>query len=241
MEKVEFISCNDDVALARTAASAWLDEVAGVNQRGAAQFVALSGGRSARPFFASVAAAAKARQVSFDSVHFFWSDERCVPPDDVESNFRTAQEFLFAPLKIRSERIHRIRGEEPPDVAASVAEAEIRRLVPCEPGGQPMLDLIFLGMGEDGHVASLFPGEPEVLRSSKAVYRAIENSPKLPSSRVTLGYAAIAAARQVWMLVTGAGKAAALRASLDPSGLTPLARVVQSRSHTRIFSDILLS
>ena len=95
-------------------------------------------------------------------------------------------------------------------------------------------------MGEDGHVASLFPGEPNVLISDKAIYRAVKNSPKPPLNRVTLGYAAIAAARQVWVLVSGAGKEAALRESLDVNGCTPLARVTKFRTQTRIFSDFQL-
>ena len=76
----------------------------------------------------------------------------------------------------------------------------MRRIMPLNADGQPMLDLIILGMGEDGHVASLFPGEAEATRADAAVYRAVKNSPKPPPRRVTLGYAAIAAARQVWVL-----------------------------------------
>jgi len=237
MENVELISCKDEGALARAAAAAWLDEVAAANQRGAAHYVALSGGRSARSFFASTANLARAREVSLGAVHFFWADERCVPPTDVESNYRMAQEFLFSPLSIQSNRIHRVRGEQPPDSAAARAEAEIRSIAPINADGQPVLDLVLLGMGEDGHVASLFPGEPEVVRSNKAVYRAVTDSPKPPPNRVTIGYATIAAAKQVWVLVSSSGKAAALRESLEPSGQTPLARVVQSRSQTRLFSD----
>ena len=101
-----------------------------------------------------------------------------------------------------------------------------------------VLDLIFLGMGEDGHVASLFPDAPPEILSCASPFLAIENSPKPPPRRITLSYAAIAAARQVWALVSGAGKQAALRESLRPGGQTPLARVLQSRSRTTIFCDI---
>jgi 6-phosphogluconolactonase len=95
-------------------------------------------------------------------------------------------------------------------------------------------------MGEDGHVASLFPGEPDVLISDRAIYRAIKNSPKPPPNRVTLGYAAIAMARQVWVLVSGSGKEATLSESLSSGGRTPLARVTQFRTQTRIFTDFQL-
>ena len=101
-----------------------------------------------------------------------------------------------------------------------------------------MLDLIFLGMGEDGHVASLFPGESESARTNPAVYRAIRNSPKPPPTRVTLGYPAIAAAREVWVLASGGGKEAALRESLKPDGQTPLSRVLQTHPKPKVFTDI---
>ena len=95
-------------------------------------------------------------------------------------------------------------------------------------------------MGKDGHVASLFPGEPDVSISDKAIYRAVKNSPKPPQNRITLGYAAIAVARQVWVLVSGTGKKTALHESLCSKGRTPLARVAQFRTRTKIFSDFPL-
>ena len=150
------------------------------------------------------------------------------------------RKFLFAPLKIADAQIHRIRGEDSPEAAAKAASTEISQIAPVNETGQPVLDLIFLGMGEDGHVASLFPGEPDVLISDKAIYRAVKNSPKPPPNRVTLGYAAIAAAKQVWVLVSGTGKEAALRESLFSKGRTPLARVTQFRTRTKIFSDFSL-
>ncbi|MGO9201590.1 MAG: 6-phosphogluconolactonase [Limisphaerales bacterium] len=101
-------------------------------------------------------------------------------------------------------------------------------------------DLLFLGMGEEGHVASLFPGEPEETAASQAVYRPV-TVPKPPPRRITLGYPAICAARQVRVLAAGPGKASALRQSLDPAGNTPLARVLKQRPHTRILTDAPIS
>ena len=159
-----------------------------------------------------------------------------MPPTDPESNFKLANEFLFAPLKIPASQIHRIRGEDSPQVAVKIAEAELRRIVPADrKPAQPVLDLIFLGMGEDGHVASLFPDAPPEILNCTAPFLAIENSPKPPPRRISLSYAAIAAAKQVWVLVSGAGKEAALRESLRPGGQTPLARVVRSRSQDKNF------
>jgi 6-phosphogluconolactonase len=273
LKNFELISFASGDELASRVASLWLDEIESASRASKPHCVALSGGRIAGKFFASVVEQNESRKISFERVHFFWADERCVPPTDPESNFKLANELLFEPLKISGTQIHRIRGEEPPDKAAELATAEILRvglsspspsrkeeragvrrqilsnsppLIPAlSPLGrgegenfQPILDLIFLGMGEDGHVASLFPGEMETADSGKAVYRAVNHSPKPPPNRITLGYPAIAAARHVWVLVSGAGKAAALLESLKPDGKTPLARVIQSRSMTKIFSDI---
>ncbi len=276
MKKFELISFATADELAGTVAGRWLDEIESVNRAGKSHCVALSGGRIAQKFFSSVVEQAKMRKIGGrgtpslpTNVHFFWADERCVPPDDRESNFRLANELLFTPLKISESQIHRIRGELPPDKAAALATAEILRIVPAaspsprrgEGRGEeavfsdsiplsplkrgegvhslPVLDLVFLGMGEDGHVASLFPSENEAVSSDNAVYRAVKNSPKPPPNRVTLGYAAIAAARQAWVLVSGAGKEAALQESLATNGCTPLARVTKFRTQTTIFSDFL--
>ena len=240
MKNFDLISFATADELACAVASAWLDEIEAVNRAGKTHCVALSGGHIAQKFFAAVAEQARARAVSFGRVHFFWADERCVPPDDPESNFHLAKELLFAPLKIGDAQIHRIRGEDLPETAGETASTEIVQIAPLNEAGQPVLDFIFLGMGEDGHVASLFPGEPDVSISDKAIYRAVNNSPKPPPNRITLGYSAITAAKQVWVLVSGTGKKAALRESLCPKGRTPLARVTQFRTRTKIFSDFLL-
>ena len=163
-----------------------------------------------------------------------------MPPSDPESNFKLADELLFQPLKISEKQIHRLRGEDAPDAAAKSAEAEMRRMVCANGQGQPVLDIIFLGLGEDGHVASLFPGEPETWISDKAVFRAIRNFPKPPPNRITMGYQTIAAARQVWMLASGSGKEKALRDSLAQDGKTSFGRVLRLRSETKIFTDIAI-
>jgi 6-phosphogluconolactonase len=199
--------------------------------------VALSGGRIARQFFSETATVSKTRNLALSSVHFFWADERCVPPTDPESNFAIAGELLFAPLAIPEDHIHRIRGEDPPETAATRAETEVCRIAAVNNQGRPALDLIFLGMGEDGHVASLFPGESPEAIANPAVYRPVVAA-KPPPHRITLGYQAIADARQVWVLASGPGKEDALRESLSPLGKTPLARVLRSRAHTRIFTDL---
>lgn len=237
MANFELISFPNDLALAQAVANEWLSEVEKADRAGTSQFVALSGGRIARRFFTAVAEMAKARKVSFAPVHFFWADERCVPPADAESNFALANEHLFQPLKIAPDKIHRIPGELNPTQAAAAAGTELSRVVPRNEAGQPILDIVFLGMGEDGHVASLFPGEPEEATANKSVYRVVTAS-KPPPRRITIGYGTIAVARQVWVLASGAGKEQALRESLAVVAQTPLAKVLKLRSHTKIFTDI---
>ena len=238
MQNVEVISFKTDGELARAVAAAWLDEIAAAQRDKKPHLVALSGGRITLKFFGAVIEQSKARGISLANVEFFWADERCVPPSDAESSFAAADKAFFQPLGIAAEKIHRIRGEESPDFAARQAEAEICRIAPLNEDGQPILDLIFLGMGEDGHVASLFPGEAEAVMAGKEVYRPISNSPKPPPNRVTLGYSAIAAAKSVWVLASGAGKQDALRESLTTQGRTPLARVLRMHPRPRIYTDI---
>jgi 6-phosphogluconolactonase len=223
--------------LARAAAARWLARVETAGAAGRNVLVAVSGGRIAAYFFAATAQASHERGLKLDHVHFFWADERCVPPDDSESNFLLAQRNLLSPLRISDERIHRIRGELAPSSAAKQAAADLVRWCPADPRRFPALDFVFLGMGEDGHVASLFPGEPDAVRNSTDWYRAVAG-PKSPTWRVTMSYGLLAAAREVWVLASGPGKEDALRASLAGGGRTPLAWVIQSRSLTRIFTDI---
>ena len=232
-ELITFASADE---LAQAGASDWLHAIAAANDASASYCVALSGGRISLKFFNAFVDQASARRISTRLVHFFWADERCVPPDDAESNFRTAHELLFTPLRIDDAQIHRIRGEDSPEIAAQKALMEISRIAPKNPGGLPVLDLIFLGMGEDGHVASLFPGKTEGTLPAE-IFCPVKHSPKPPPDRVTLSYSTIAAAKNVWVLASGAGKKPALLDSLSPKGCTPLARVIQSRQNTKIFCD----
>jgi len=238
MTTFDLISFPNDERLAQAAAEQWLKEL--TSHRGPAPYcVALSGGRIARRFFSAVASLATAQRTTLNSVHFFWSDERCVPPNDPESNFALTNELFLGALRIPQQQIHRIPGEDPPPAAANNAQSELMRIAPLTAQGQPILDLVLLGMGEDGHVASLFPGEPENLMASKAVYRPVVAA-KPPPDRITMGYPTIAAARQAWVLASGPGKEKALREALGPGGSTPLVRVIKLRSHTKILTDIVL-
>jgi 6-phosphogluconolactonase len=230
--------------LAEAVAKEWLALVERDAQNGLAHRVALSGGRIAGHLFSAISDAAVKRRNGLATVHFFWGDERCVEPTDPESNYRLARELLLEPAAVPETNIHRIRGEALPAAAAALATQELLGLAPLDGQGRPMLDLVFLGMGEDGHVASLFPVEDVAMTNDRSVYRPVV-AVKPPPHRITLGYGPIVAARQIWVLASGAGKEGALKDSLGAEGQTPLARVLQLRQKagaadggTRIFTDI---
>lgn len=238
MGDFEFISFAGPDALAHAVARQWLDEIESANRAKKNYCVALSGGRITQKFFASTVEQARAQRTSFERVHFFWADERCVPPDDPESNFKLANELLFQPLKILKAQIHRIRGESSPEIAVKSAEQELGQCASMK-DNQPIIDLIFLGMGEDGHVASLFQNalSPQTKYAGcKETFLFVDDSPKPPPQRISLTFNAIACAAAVWVLASGAGKETALRESLE--GKRPLGMVIHSRARTKIFSDI---
>ena len=225
-------------ALALAAANAWVDEIAKAHSAGKNYSVALSGGRFVQTFFAITVEVARARSVSFDHVHFFWADERCVPPASPDSNYKLAQDIIFTPLNISPANIHRLRGELDPEIAVQQAITELAQIIPPGPVGLPALDLVQLGLGEDGHIASLFPNaRPEII-NCPASFLAVYDSPKPPPRRISLSYAAIANARQVWVLTSGASKAEAMAESLRPDGKTPFARLLKSKPGLTIFCHL---
>ena len=238
MKNCEFRFFDRDAELAQTVAKEWLQMAAAKFPKG--HSVALSGGRIATAFFCAVLEEARNLKFTFNHVHFFWADERCVAPDDAESNFRVANENLFQPAAIVLDRIHRIKGELEPTKAVQLADADLGMLPPSAEG-LPVLDMIFLGIGPDGHTASLMPNAPPEVESGRGPYLYVSNSPKPPPRRITLSYPAIWAARNVWALVTGEGKEEALQESLRPGARTPFGRVLEGREETKIFSSVSLT
>ena len=224
----------DDLAAA--AAEQWVTRLESLG-RETSYHVALSGGRITEKFLKSIVEQCKRRGCSLEHLHFFWADERCVPPSDAASNYSIAKHLLFEPLEICPNQTHRIQGEVAKDLAVEKAISEVRDVVPLNGENQPVFDMVFLGMGEDGHVASLFPNEPDDVVSSPAIYRSV-SATKPPPIRITLGYSAIAAAKEVWVLASGTGKEDALHKSLEKNGLTSLGRVLRMREKTLLFTDI---
>ncbi len=237
MNNLELKNFASDVELAEYTAVLWLEQV----KKKPAQTVAISGGTIARLFFQKIAKRAMAEKIFLSDVHFFWADERCVPPTDPESNFALANENLFARLNIQPDKIHRLCGELDQAEAVTHANHEITRVLSPGTLEVPVLDIVFLGLGPDGHVASLFPNARLEVLTSEQPFLSIENSPKPPPKRISLSFAAIAAANEVWVLVSGVGKENALRESISENGKTSLARVLQMRQHTKIFTDVKFS
>lgn len=238
MNRVDLWQFDSDLQLAAQAAAQWLDQLAARAGQGAPYSVALSGGRITKSFFKEVVHQSQQRALQFTGVDFFWADERCVPPTDSESNFATAQELLFSPVGIPASQIHRIPGELAPDLAAQRSEEDLNRhfRTTANSPDTPTLDLIFLGMGEDGHVASLFPGDVWEDSHRVPLFRPVVAS-KPPPHRITMSYRLIRAAREVWVLASGVGKHSALASALLSPKL-PLGKVRESRAQLRIFSDI---
>lgn len=170
--------------------------------------IALAGGSTPRPVYERLASSELAGRIDWSRVHVFFGDERCVPPDDPQSNYRMASEAVLARVPIPETNIHRIRGEDPPELAAADAERSLRQLF--AEAEVPSLDLVLLGLGDDGHTASLFPGTAALRETSRLFVPQYVD--KLRSWRVTFTPPLLNAARQVAFIVEGSGKAATLHA-----------------------------
>lgn len=143
-------------------------------------------------------------RIDWEQIHFFWGDERCVPPDDEESNFKMANDLFLSAVGVPSCNIHRLRGELPGEAEAGRYGEEIAECLP-ERDGWPVFDLIMLGMGGDGHTASIFPHQMNLLESEEIC--ALAEHPVSGQERVTLTGKVLNNAREVVFLVTGQSKA----------------------------------
>jgi 6-phosphogluconolactonase len=173
--------------------------------------VALSGGSTPKALFQILAEKPFADTLPWDSIYFFWGDERCVPPNHTESNYRMADETLLSKVPIPRENIYRIPAEDEDQTRAASSYSEtLRKFFDGEP---PTLDLVFLGMGADGHTASLFPHTTALRAGARiAVANYVE---KFQSWRITLTADSINRARNISFLVAGADKAPALKEVIE--------------------------
>jgi 6-phosphogluconolactonase len=191
--------------------------------------IALAGGRTPRGVYERLAATDGAGDgaVDWSRTHVFWGDERAVPPDDPDSNYRMAREALLTHVPVPVRQVHRIQGDRPdPGDAAAAYEREIRDAFHLAPGEWPRFDLVLLGLGEDGHVASLFPGSDAVEERRHLVVAPFVE--RLGVRRISLTFPVINHAACVLFLVSGAAKAGILRAVIqgdDGPGRYPAQRV----------------
>ena len=199
-------------------ASAFASEfVALVNDLAAEQSkitVALSGGSTPKLLF-SILAEQYADQAPWSKVHFFWGDERCVAPSNAESNYGEANKLFLSPIGIPAANVHRVLGESDPSEEAVRYGQEIADHVVGE-SGVPAFDILMLGMGSDGHTASIFPHEIELLKSTKICE--VATHPESGQKRITVTGKVLNAATNVFFLITGEAKANVLAEIINRQG-----------------------
>jgi len=198
--------------------------------------VALSGGSTPRDTYLRLGTEALVSKVMWSRVQVLWGDERCVPPDHVDSNYRMARETLLDRVPVPAANVHRIHGEDDPATAAEAYEATLRALLRTPAGAR--IDLVLLGLGEDGHTASLFPGSAAVHEQTRWVMAARAGAASM--WRITLTPAVINAAAEVLFLVSGGAKAGILRRVLEgtrrPQDL-PAQAIAPSNGRVRWYVD----
>ncbi len=177
--------------------------------------VALSGGATPKLLFERLASD-YANKIDWSRIHFFWGDERCVPPDDSDSNYGVARDLLFVKAGISEENVHRVFGEADPDQERTRYENEIYGHVEIDDNAIPQFDMVILGMGNDGHTASIFPHQSQFLKSDQVCEVAIH--PETAQKRITLTGPVLNRAKKVVFLVTGENKADVLAQVINKAG-----------------------
>ncbi|HEV8721753.1 MAG TPA: 6-phosphogluconolactonase [Candidatus Binatia bacterium] len=202
----EVIICRNVDELNREAAEQFIGLACNAIEQSGRFAVALSGGSTPKGLYASLADPEYRNRLDWSRVHLFWGDERCVPPDHPESNFRMVQEALLSNISLAPENIHRMPGEKTPQDAAADYENELRTFFRSAVNVVPRFDLVLLGLGEDGHTASLFPGSAALDEHDRLV--ATVYVERLKVHRLTLTLPVINAAAQVTFLIAGQSKSA---------------------------------
>ena len=179
--------------------------LAAVNNKSGKFFVSVSGGSTPLIFFKQLAKSPFKEKVEWTKVHFYWCDERCVPPSDTESNFGEVKRSLFDNISIPEENIHRIRGEADPSTEAVRYANDIEHSLQFDSDDLPVFDWIFLGIGDDGHTASLFPGKKFLFLYSNITV--VSQHPLSGQKRISLTKEVLCHAERTSFVVTGKGKA----------------------------------
>jgi len=220
------IICSDLESLSREAAARFAAVVESrVGEQGIAR-VALAGGATPRRLYELLASEEFRASVPWARVHFFWGDERLVPLDHPESNYRMARETLLKHLALPKENVHPVPVASTAEAAALAYEQELRQHF-RQRRGPPAFDLILLGLGADGHTASLFPRAAALAEKERLV--AATQSPTSGLPRITLTLPVLNEARQIFFLVAGENKAAALRLAVEAPGTLPAQLVAPRR------------
>ena len=226
-ERRPTLQVSPDSARLAVAAAEHLRAVAAATIASRGRFrIALAGGSTPRAVYPHIVSG-----VDWTRTDVFFGDERAVPPDDPQSNYRMARATLIEPARIPPENVHRWRAESA-DLDAAARDYESALRLPGEP---PWLDLALLGLGPDGHTASLFPGTTALAEEDRL---AVANDvPAMKTRRLTLTYPALLAASEVVFLVTGREKRAALADVLRPESKLPAARIIHGPAPVWIFCD----
>jgi 6-phosphogluconolactonase len=183
--------------------------------------ISLAGGSTPCQLYTLLAQPDRMVQIDWSRVQVFWGDERCVPPDDPNSNYLLARQAFLEHVPLPAENIHRVIGELDPDQAALGYENELRHVF--SEAVYPRFDLVLLGLGEDGHTASLFPGSPALTETKRLVFPVEHHLPPPPLvTRISFTLAVINAAANVLFLVSGSGKAAIFSQVLQNQAGRPL-------------------
>ncbi|MBI1982603.1 MAG: 6-phosphogluconolactonase [Acidobacteria bacterium] len=222
MRRPEVQTFPDLEQLSIAAAKRFVDLARGQVDKVGSFSAALSGGSTSKRLYELLAAPPYSTQISWEDVHLFQVDERCVPPDDPQSNYRMIRESLLRHVPVPEMNFHRMAAEQADrSDAATQYAAEIARILPPDRHGLPRFDLMLLGMGSDGHTASLFPASPAL--GEESLWVSPNFVQKLGMYRLTLTFPVLNAARQIVFLVSGAEKAETLRRVLQSdAGLEPL-------------------
>jgi 6-phosphogluconolactonase len=221
----QILTCRDAAELSERAAEEFVRLARQAIQTAGRFTVALSGGSTPKALYARLALPAYAEQIPWHRVHLFWGDERSVPPDHPDSNFGLAYAMFISQLRgVRADRVHRMPAEAADlDVAALAYESELRLAFDTRADELPAFDFVWLGIGPDGHTASLFPGSAALDVVDRWV---VANwAPALETWRMTLTFPVINAARAVVIGAYGANKADALRAIRGGGSDLPASRV----------------
>lgn len=199
--------------------------------------IALSGGSTPQLLF-SLLAEEYADKIRWDQVYLYWGDERCVPPTHEDSNYGVTQDLLLRHIDIPISNVHRIRGEENPEAEAEHYGEVIRSSLKLSEAGIPIFDLIILGMGADGHTASIFPHQMELLHADKVC--AVATHPDTGQKRITLTGPVINQAKRIAFLVTGKSKTDKVRQVIrqeDEWQAYPVAHIKPVNGKTEWFLD----